>query len=367
MQRAGSSVLVSRLRAVRVGAVLAVIAAVILGGVWAADSALSPVNDPLNEDVGPVTYTVQVGEVSRSLNFNAVGSWKRDLVGYQHGNGTVTSVNLVPGEEVSAGRIIYSLDLRPVVVAEGDVPMFRDLGFGDSGDDVAQIQALLERLGYYDGAIDADFGATTGAAVKQWQQTLGLKQTGVVLKSDVLFAPSLPARMSLAEGMVVGATVGDGQASLYAIADVPDFRISLDAGTANSVPVGSEVRIRYADGEWSAKVAMVADFMAETGVNDRADLILSSTGSDPICERVCTKFVDLGSSSTFSARIIVVPSVSGPLVPGGAIVTDAANNAFLVLTDGSQIPVSIVASARGLAIVNGVEVGEEIVLPIEAR
>ena len=51
---------------------------------------------------------------------------------------------------------------------------------GDSGQDVAQLQAKLSALGYNPGAADGDFGADTTAAVKAFQRDRGLEDDGVV-------------------------------------------------------------------------------------------------------------------------------------------------------------------------------------------
>ena len=50
---------------------------------------------------------------------------------------------------------------------------------GSSGTNVVKLQQALEYLGYYDGAIDGDYGAGTVAAVKKFQSKRGLKADGV--------------------------------------------------------------------------------------------------------------------------------------------------------------------------------------------
>ena len=50
---------------------------------------------------------------------------------------------------------------------------------GSSGTNVVKLQQALEYLGYYDGAIDGDYGAGTVAAVKKFQAKRGLKADGI--------------------------------------------------------------------------------------------------------------------------------------------------------------------------------------------
>ena len=51
---------------------------------------------------------------------------------------------------------------------------------GDTGQDVAQIQAKLGELGYQTGQADGDFGTATTAAVKAFQKDRGLESDGIV-------------------------------------------------------------------------------------------------------------------------------------------------------------------------------------------
>jgi len=51
---------------------------------------------------------------------------------------------------------------------------------GDNGDQVKVLQTALEKLGYSPGKIDGDYGPSTTAAVKQFQEANGLEADGVV-------------------------------------------------------------------------------------------------------------------------------------------------------------------------------------------
>ncbi len=56
---------------------------------------------------------------------------------------------------------------------------------GDSGTKVVKLQQALECLGYYDGAIDGDYGNATYNAVKKFQQKRGMKADGVAGSSTI--------------------------------------------------------------------------------------------------------------------------------------------------------------------------------------
>jgi hypothetical protein len=54
---------------------------------------------------------------------------------------------------------------RPVFVLQGATPMHRDIGPGDSGEDVRQLERALTRFGYSPGAVDGRYDGSTAAAV----------------------------------------------------------------------------------------------------------------------------------------------------------------------------------------------------------
>lgn len=54
-----------------------------------------------------------------------------------------------------------------------------DLQLGDTGDGVSQLQRRLTELYYYSGNISGNFGESTQAAVKAFQEDFGLEATGV--------------------------------------------------------------------------------------------------------------------------------------------------------------------------------------------
>lgn len=56
---------------------------------------------------------------------------------------------------------------------------------GDSGTKVVKLQQALECLGYYDGAIDGNYGNGTYNAVKRFQQKRGMKADGIAGSSTI--------------------------------------------------------------------------------------------------------------------------------------------------------------------------------------
>lgn len=81
-------------------------------------------------------------------------------------------------DEVAAGDVLFTVDLRPVVIGRGVVPAFRNLQAGDSGVDVEQLEAMLVELGFLSVQADDLFDAATTTAVRSWQASLGVTTDG---------------------------------------------------------------------------------------------------------------------------------------------------------------------------------------------
>jgi peptidoglycan hydrolase-like protein with peptidoglycan-binding domain len=331
----------------------------VLVGWWAGSTALAPPTGPLDAS-SPITYRVTRGEVGRSLSFSAVAEWQGRLIGHQAASGVVTTVDLVPGEMVEAGRLLYTVALRPVVAAAGEIPSFRDLSNGSEGRDVRQIQELLVALGFLNAEPDGVFGASTRRAVQEWQRSIGIRADGVVRAGDIVFLPSLPTRLSVAEGIVPGSRLAGGEQILLQLPDEPTFRVPLLVEQRDLVPLSATVFVMHEEGRWEGIIERAVE-TPEGGL----DLILRRSDGMPICWTDCEGSVPFDGRTAFSAEIVVVPPVEGLVVPVAALVTDAGGQALVTLRNGERVPVEIVASAGGLSVVQGVSEGQEILLPVE--
>jgi peptidoglycan hydrolase-like protein with peptidoglycan-binding domain len=106
--------------------------------------------------------------------------------------GTFTWLPAV-GAVIGRGGTLFRINEEPVALMYGSVPAYRALKAGVSdGPDVAQLNANLIALGFdRSGAIsDEDrFGEATTEAVRRWQSSEGLPQTGEIMLGRVVFAP----------------------------------------------------------------------------------------------------------------------------------------------------------------------------------
>ncbi len=342
----------------RLAGIVAVVLLFGAAGGWALKTLLSPPSDVL-ESPSYTLVTAEHGTISQELRLNTSASWVAEAVLANQASGIVTGVDLVNGTIAQPGTRLYTVDLRPVVVGAGGVPAFRDLSQGARGADVAQLQGMLAALGYRPGEPDGVFDGTVASAVRSWQRDLGVTRNGVVRQGDVVFVPSLPARLALDPALVVGASVSNGQPAVRVLPDTPTFTISLPDGQARVVRTGMAVDVLpEGAGPWRAEVIAVRStdggVVAELGGVDDA----------PVCDEDCTT-IPYGDRILLPSVIHVVPEVSGIVVPSAAVVTDATGRTGVVTESGEFVAVRVLAGASGQAVVEGLASGTRVRTPGE--
>ena len=143
----------------------------------------------------------------------------------------VTKIFKPPGSYILPGNVIIEVAGQPFFVFAGTVPAYRDMAPGESGSDIAELQAGLESLGFGTGADAAGvYGRGTAAAVAAFYSRLGYTAPAVnagpkedrgaeVPLSEIMFVPRFPARVvklggsvgSVVNGSLVTLTLGTPQ------------------------------------------------------------------------------------------------------------------------------------------------------------
>lgn len=328
-------------------------------GAWAAMTVLQPAEDPL----AAATYTfVEVGdgEVGSSLSLNAVAEWKQTPIGDNRAEGVVTSIDVGAGDEVSQGSVLFTVGLRPVVIAAGEVPAFREITAGTSGPDVQQIQQLLTDLGLYTGSVDGGAGVGTVSAIKAWQRSLGVEATGIVEPGDVIFVSVLPTRVALNDEIRRGVALIGGEKLVNGLSLTPSFSIPVTDAQASVMPAGTRVEITSPNGDvWEAfSGEQVRDNEAQT-----VSVALVGGNDAPICGENCGD-VPVTGRALLPARVITVETVSGLVVTSAALVTTAEGQVAVIDEEGTRHAVSIVQSARGMSVIEGVDAGFKARAPV---
>lgn len=130
-----------------------------------------------------------------------------------------TAVNVKAGGTLSAGEVIGAVAGRPVIAMSGAIPMYRSLQQGDTGGDVAELQAGLRALGYPTASDPSGtYGAGTAAAVSRLYGNKGFQpilaqpltsSTGACPASDTTGAGATGSTATPAS--TTSAMVGAGQ------------------------------------------------------------------------------------------------------------------------------------------------------------
>jgi peptidoglycan hydrolase-like protein with peptidoglycan-binding domain len=263
---------------------------------------------------------------------------------------------------VKQGAVLYTVNLRPVVIARGVVPAFRPLAVGASGADVAQLQTFLTDRGYYQSAADGQFGWLTDRAVRAWQKAMGLEQDGIIQQGDLIFVPSLPSRVSLDTDVIVrGEAVSGGEAVVKGLPPEPTFSVPVTEVQARQMPLGTRVEITGPEDElWEAFI--VDQVPSADGATVTA--VLQGLEGGSICGDACDQ-IPVSDGSLLRSRIVTVESVSGLVVPTAALRSDPSGGITVIDDEGVVHDVSIVASAKGMAVITGVERGTMVRVPAD--
>lgn len=306
-------------------------------------------------DSGPVfevaaTYVVGEGSLEQIYAVNV--EVRRDQVRSINYRGSPVRLTGVAGGALSLDEVVFWADGAPVVIAGGGLPAYRDLAYGARGDDVEQLQRLLARLGHFDGEIDGRFGRSTETSVKAWQKDLGVRSpSGQVREHDVLWVWEEDVLLALADGLVKGSDLVDGDPLIELLAAEPHAVVTVTSTV--------EAHLLAADRE-----AIIVD-LGRNGAG-----VLGSRLPDDEEGSIVYEVLELPTDAVsgnwriqrFAGRLVVVPPVAGIVVPLAAVGA-GPEGPRVQRPDGSYVGVTLVAVVGGEAVVRGLASGDEVVLP----
>lgn len=176
------------------------------------------------------------------------------------------------GSVIDRGGMLYEVNgaVGPVLMF-GTRPMWRTLSTGsDDGADVLQIEENLAALGFTDDGdltVDDEYTSSTAAAVEDWQESLGLDETGKVTPGDVWFTDSA---VRVSEQI---AAVGDAASgSILGVTGTARYvHVDLDPEDSSLMTAGDDVLLTLADGSEVSGIVFalgaVATVSESQGVN----------------------------------------------------------------------------------------------------
>ncbi|MEU8660244.1 peptidoglycan-binding domain-containing protein [Actinoplanes philippinensis] len=219
----------------------------------------TPASTPTTEAVATVAVERTDLSTARTLPGTLGYGTPRTIRGQ---SGTVTWLPAA-GTTVTAGQPLYRNDDQPVTLLYGTTPMFRPIdGAGLTGRDVRVIVDNLRALGFRTG--DQPHGIRPGdgqvtpgliAAIKKWQEHLGVPATGTISPAQVAVLPG-PVRIAEITAEL-GAPPAEGVLTVTGRKKVVTVPVS--AAEAGSVTKGDAVTVELPGGDTTdGTVASVA-------------------------------------------------------------------------------------------------------------
>lgn len=284
----------------------------------------------------------------------------------------VTKIFLRRGSRVEPGNVIVEVAGRPLFVFQGSVPAYRSLVPGDSGADVAQLQAGLESLGYsIGGDTSGVFGAGTGSAVAAYYTALGYTvpkapasatasgkhkaaSEPMVPLAEIMFVPRFPARVvkvagpvgQEASGSLVTLSLGNsaiaGQLS-------PSDAALVKAGMAVTITdtatgLSRRGHIRSVGRRTQTKGSISGGVYVPMKVHPRRPLHMSLIGQD----------VSLTITAAHSARPLLA-------VPEAAVFARADGRLYVTKVTGTRsdvlVPIRVDATGNGMVGITPIDGG----------
>jgi len=283
------------------------------------------------------------------------------------GSGTVTSLPRA-GSVVQRGGALYRLDGDPIVLMYGRTPAYRALQSGVSdGRDVRELEQNLLALGFDPGTVDDGFSSSTATAVSDWQESIGLEQTGAVELGRVVFLPG-PRRVG-EHKTSVGSVLSSGAEVLDTSSTKRVVTVELDASLQGMAHRGDRVEVTMPDGSLGRGRITAAGRVARE---------LESSSADPNAEPQMVIDVTIELRSTRGAGRLDEAPVSVGLaqetrrdvlaVPVNALLARRGGGYGVELAGGRRIaPVQAGMFADGYVEVSGgsIREGTRVVVPSE--
>jgi peptidoglycan hydrolase-like protein with peptidoglycan-binding domain len=276
--------------------------------------------------------------------------------------GTVTRV-AEEGSVLERGEVLYRVDQEPVVLMYGATPAWRAMTEGDEGADVRQLERNLVELGFDpdgDVEVDGEYDWATTAAVRDWQEALGVDETGAVELGQVVFLDGA-RRVGTIEADI-GSTAVAGRPVMITTSTRRSVTVELDARRQDLVKVGDRERVELPGGdEVTARVSEVgAVATAASADADPSITVTLTLASASAVSALDEAPVDVEISKEEAEDALSVPVTALLALAGGGYGVEVREE------DGTRV-VAVEAGlfADGFVEISGdgIEEGAEVVVP----
>jgi Putative peptidoglycan binding domain len=241
-----------------------------VGGVVAGQQVRSPADEAASRAAPPasrITVPIEQQRLESSLILSGEVKYNDPFiiklagsVGVPTGEAEVLTLVPTTDQALQEGNVAFEVSGRPVIVLQGDLPMYRRWTIGTDGPDVLQLEDALQRLGYAPGTVDTVFDQATAEAV-------------TLLYSDRGYAPEGPTAEQREQLKTAQEAVTSAETTLR------------DANKAltEASPTRTEselLQLRQAVGSAKAAIATAEQTAATENANARAATIAAQTSFD---------------------------------------------------------------------------------------
>jgi multidrug efflux system membrane fusion protein len=283
--------------------------------------------------------------------------------------GTVTRT-AAEGDKVTRGEVLWRVDQAPTVLMYGEIPAYRSMSSGNSGRDVRQLEQNLKKLGYKGFTADNEYNSGTADAVADWQNDVGLDDTGVLTLGQVVFEPGA-VRVSQVIAQT-GSSIQLGSSILNVTGTAREVAIDLDTADQSLATLDDVVVVTLPDGqETPGDITSIGSIATSSGVaggalggetNTEATIPVAVTLDKPgLAKPWDSAPVDVALEADRADGVLTVPVTALLALAEGGYAVEAVNS------DGTRnlvaVDTGLFAEGRVEITGSGIVAGTTVVVP----
>jgi len=239
----------------------------------------------------------------------------------------------VPNTQLNDGAVLLTTSGRPVFILQGEVPAYRDLVPGISGDDIRQLEAGLKRLGFDPGPIDGTYDEQTSAAVADWYASAGFQPFGATAdQATNIRALEQELAVAINDKLAADAAAAAAPLAVTAARAKADYAVALERANAQANLAVAQAAVESAQlaGEVEIQAAVDAQNAAEREAKRLNDLAVRLAADLDIAQRQAGVKVPLD-------EIVFVPALPVRVEEVQVALGDAVSGPVMTVTNNQLV------------------------------
>lgn len=265
-----------------------------------------------------------------------------------------------PGETVSAGSLLAVLSGLPYFALPGPLPLYRDLTWGDTGDDVVRLQAALSAAGLEPGSSGRVDRQTFWAVSALFERSgFDFSCCSTIPYQQLVPVGALPAEVVSAA--VVGSVLSDKNPVVQLRDGEPFASFTADAVAASTLTLGQELTANIGGEAVTMTVESIGEFVAPTSSTPGGREVRMRPAADSEVELTVGDQVTLFGPGT-NEETLAVPLIAIRQDNGG-------NYVQIEVVEGGKpklerVDVEVIRHGGGWASIEGgpLQVGDEVLV-----